>query len=48
MMAEKDFQFQPINIGFERLSVSGPISEQLFRQEAVRWVPIIKSIGTTN
>jgi tripartite-type tricarboxylate transporter receptor subunit TctC len=48
-MAEKEFQSQLIKTGFEPLVGLGPeASEQLFRQEATRWVPIIKSIGATN
>jgi hypothetical protein len=48
-MAEREFQSQLIKIGFEPLVGLGPDkSDQLFREEAVRWVPIIKSIGATN
>jgi tripartite-type tricarboxylate transporter receptor subunit TctC len=49
VMAEREFQSQLIKIGFEPLVGLGPDkSDQLFREEAVRWVPIIKSIGTAN
>jgi tripartite-type tricarboxylate transporter receptor subunit TctC len=48
-MSDKEFQKQLVNIGFEPLVGMTPeSSEKLFRQEADRWVPIIKTIGPAN
>jgi tripartite-type tricarboxylate transporter receptor subunit TctC len=48
-MSDKEFQKQLVNIGFEPLVGMTPeSSEKLFRQEADRWVPIIKTLGPAN
>jgi tripartite-type tricarboxylate transporter receptor subunit TctC len=48
-LSDKEFQKQLVNIGFEPLVGMTPeTSEKLFRQEADRWVPIIKTIGPAN
>ena len=48
-LSDKEFQKQLVNIGFEPLVGMTPeSSEKLFRQEADRWVPIIKTIGPAN
>jgi tripartite-type tricarboxylate transporter receptor subunit TctC len=48
-MADKQFQARLVQIGFEPLTGMTPdSSERLFRDEAARWVPIIKAVGATN
>ena len=47
IMADQAFQKELIRIGFEPLVGYGPEkSEQLFREESARWVPIIRAIGS--
>jgi tripartite-type tricarboxylate transporter receptor subunit TctC len=48
-MADKEFQSRLVQIGFEPLvGMSPDKSEQLFRDETARWIPIIKAVGATN
>lgn len=48
-LTDKEFQSRLVQIGFEPLVGMTPEkSQQLFRDESARWVPIIKAIGATN
>jgi tripartite-type tricarboxylate transporter receptor subunit TctC len=48
-MADKEFQSRLVQIGFEPLvGITPEKSEQLFRDETARWIPIIKAVGATN
>jgi tripartite-type tricarboxylate transporter receptor subunit TctC len=46
LMADPAFRARLLAIGFEPLAGLGPVqSEQLFKQETVRWLPIVKATG---
>ena len=45
-MADEDFQKQLLNLGFEPVrGVGGDKATEVFKDELVRWTPILKAGG---